>query len=145
MGRSLDAAPLAVGRLVVVPFTAALLLVWWLVGDTSAVGGDTAIVRFPFAERNASALGVVGAIAALAAIAGVVVHPPDERARAAGTAAIAAAAGAAAGVGARIVTARVYGANIGGGLLVMFGPFPIAAMLLVAAQRARSSSTRPVR
>jgi hypothetical protein len=73
-----------VGRLVVLPFVAALLLTWWLVGDPSAVGGDAAIVRFPYAERNATTLGIVGAIAALAAIAGLLgflLRPTHDRVR----------------------------------------------------------------
>ena len=126
------------GRLVVAPFVGFGLLGWWLVGDVSEPGGEDFIVQLPLAQRNSVSLGLVG----LAFVVGwcadfvVVWRRSEPAAQAFWLSTIAVSAGVLAGAAMRVVTARVGGANIGGGMVILASP--VAGLALIAATVALS-------
>jgi len=112
---------------------AASAVAWWLVGDLGRPTDDDFIFRWWFGERNASTIAVCGLAAALLATPplvglsksiGVYVLLPTS---------LALLAGITVGVGLRLVTARSSGANIGGALVSVVGPFVAIALLVAAA------------
>jgi hypothetical protein len=135
-------------RLVFVPVMVGILGAWVLVGDVSETGGQDYIVRIPFAERHPTVLGLVGLVGALGAGIDLAIN---WRTRPVGivsptrVALLAASIGVLVGVVLRFVTARVDGANIGGGFLMIVGPVVVIPLLVRAVVRARAiaSSTMP--
>lgn len=108
---------------------------WWLIGDLSSVGFAPDeldyMVRAPeFLERHAAAAGVVGAVltGACAAMLGWLYIRGHIERRWPAVVAEVAVLGVLAGGAARIVTAGVIGANIGGGLVVLIVPAGIFAL-----------------
>ena len=119
-------------RLVLVPLIGFGFTAWWLVGDVSEPGGEDSILQLPFAQRQPRALGVLGLV--LAAIWAtdwfLVWRRADQRFPALWLSAAGVTAGLLAGAGMRVVTARVGGANIGGGMVILTSP--LVAISLVA-------------
>ena len=123
-----------------IPFVAAVLLVWWLVGDVSERGGEDFIFQIPLAQDHAVLLGLVGVVLA-ALVANDLRRQRDERMQARiGGVALSAIAGAIVGGGLRVLTAKVSGANIGGGATMLLGPFVVVPLIVVATLRARRQS-----
>jgi hypothetical protein len=129
--RAADAA----ARLVLAPLVALALITWWLVGDISEPGAEDVLFRFALAERHSTLLGLVGL--AIAAACAVDWWTRWNRSGSRGTAAwltiLGANAGFLAGFALRIITARVHGANIGGGMVLLGSPFGAVALLVSTA------------
>jgi hypothetical protein len=132
MGSVVRAAGVA-ARLVLAPLVAFALLGWWLVGDVSEPGGDDFILQLPFAERHAVALGLAGLVVATgwAVDFARVWLRFQHRNQALWLSGIGVNAGVLAGIGMRVVTARVGGANIGGGLVILATPAAGLGLLVV--------------
>lgn len=135
---------LAVVQLVLLPLISAASIVWWLVGDAfSTQGGRDQMVRLAFAAEHAGLVGVGGVVGTAVAIVLLRRRRGSRGARHAGAAVVLAGiAGLLVGVGLRIVTARVHGANIGGGLALLFGPWLLLVLVVGATwQAVRSAPT----
>lgn len=123
----------AVARLVVLPLTAGLLFAWWMIGDAfSEAAGEDSIYRLPFAERHATVIGLVGFALALVALASLARYRPRIGWQPAAVALFSAGIGVIVSGGLRVITARVHGANIGGGGAIILGPFLIVPALVAA-------------
>ena len=113
---------------------ATAVTVWWLVGDVDEVDDPSAdfMVRPP--ELSSSAERWIGgsALALLVATLLALVRTSGARSSHRGAALLVVIAGAIIGAGYRVMTAAVVGANIGGGLMLMFG-VPVVAFLVVRA------------
>jgi hypothetical protein len=127
-------AAIVVARFFVLPLAASLLLAWWLLGDVSEQQGDDAILTLPFAEAHATTMGLVGIALAAVAVTDWVLRWRNECGRPpARLLVLATAVGSLIGMGLRLVTARVVGANIGGGIVILFGPAVVFPLLVIAA------------
>lgn len=126
-----------VGRVAVALMAMLYLLVtawaaWWLVGPQAEPGGcDDLIVAppdwSPLVDRSWAVVSVIAAAATLLTLTRLTVRHRD-RAVVAGSLAFLGVAAIIAGGGGRVVTSPVCGANIGGGLVIMFGA-PLACAL----------------
>ena len=111
--------------------------VWWAVGDVSSKGFDDLdyMVRpvqlAPLVEAVIGGVAVVLVVAS-AAVLGHALYRGRVRRAWSATVIPLCAAGAVVGAGWRVVTAGGIGANIGGGLVVLFGG-PLVVALIVAA------------
>jgi hypothetical protein len=140
---SVPAIVSTVARLIVLPVVASLLLAWWVTGDVSEVAPNAnpdVIIDLPWAETNAAALGVAGLGLALVVTLDVALHWRSGR-PVAKAVALSTITGTLGGVALRILTARTDGANIGGGAVIVFGPF-VLGPLLIAAGRGAWHATR---
>lgn len=110
---------------------ATTLAVWFLIGPLGEEGGTDYIVRIPQLRRPAEI--VLGLIAAGVAVwSAVTVWPKRDLLTRAGWSKVYGRlliVGVAVAVGGRIVTAGATGANIGGGGLLLIGPFPLFYLL----------------
>lgn len=128
--RRLNAAAVAL-------MSATPVAVWWVVGDLDEKGADDRDRMFrPFdlpsvVENVAGVVGVLTAIVAFV-ILGVGWYRCQLPPWAVQSIAMVCAAGAIVGGGWRLLTASSVGANIGGGMVLVFG-YPLAALLLIAA------------
>lgn len=117
----------------VVSLPAAALTTAWLAGDLSYRGPETdldyAVQPLPVGDATLAAAGVFGVVVLLAAVAVVVLRAG----RAWPVLACLAAAGVLIGGGYRVLTAGVVGANIGAGLVLLFGLPAMLALLLTGA------------
>lgn len=112
-----------------------LVSAWWLIGDLSEPGDPAShdhllrpLAISPGAER------VLGATATALLVVAVVVARGSSREERRATWPLVAAAAFVALAG-RVMTAGVGGANIGGGMLMMVGPFVLLPLLVVGARR----------
>lgn len=126
----LGSAPIALGL-------ATPVAVWWAVGDLDEKGADDRDRMFRPFELPSVVEDVAGVVAALVVIVASVVIglgwyrrqlPPWGRQ----SITMMCAAGAIVGGGWRLLTAATVGANIGGGMVLLFG-YPLAALLLIGA------------
>ena len=122
------------------PFLATLLIAWWLIGDVSERGGYLQILALPSSAAVAAVAGVIGMLIALTVVRELrtirrtqPIGPDRTRLAASG-----AALGLFTAFVLRVLSSKTYGANIGGGMLVMFGPFVALAVVLYAYGRWRS-------
>ena len=122
--------------------TGLLLVSWWLIGDLSSSGFSPDeldyMVRTPdVIERNSATAGVVGAVTAAVGLVVVSLLFLGGRLERRSLILIGAGAGCGAflGLAARTITAGGIGANIGAGLVILFG-VPAAVVGLRAAYRA---------
>jgi hypothetical protein len=105
---------------------------WWLIGDYGRPIDDDFIFRWEFGNRHAAIIGVVGLLMGACAAVPLVKATDSDGRRASFPIVMAALAGIAAGGGLRVVTARVAGANIGGGFVILVGPFVVLGLLVAA-------------
>jgi hypothetical protein len=113
---------------------------WWIVGDLAEEGGVDYMFHPPDISKTETR--VIGVTATAVLIAGAVVVLGLARRGMLGiadlrTAVPLAAVGIYLGLGYRVVTAATDGANIGGGLVFMFGIFFVPVMLLLAVNQWR--------
>lgn len=129
-------------ELVLIPIVSFALMSWWAVGDAfSSVNGRDQMFSVPFPAENAWALGIVG-------IGGLMLEVLLLRRRRASLrfhreiAAVVTAglAGVGLGLALRIVTAKVHGANIGGGMTILFGPWLLLLLVGVSVWLAARST-----
>jgi hypothetical protein len=132
-------------RLVLVPLVGLALITWWLVGDVSEPGGEDVIVRFEAAERNATTLGLLGLLAAVAWAVDWVTswHRSIAWQAASWLTAAGIGAGFLTGAGLRVVTARVGGANIGGGMVILASPPAFLTLLVITVVLSLRIARRP--
>lgn len=126
--------------LFVAPLLAALLIAWWLIGDVSERGGYLQILPLPSSASVAAVAGGIGLLVAVVFVRELRtirrtqgIRPEVTRLVASG-----AALGVFTGFVLRVLSSKTDGANIGGGMLMMFGPFVAGAVLLYAYGRWRS-------
>lgn len=122
--------------------------VWWMVGDlttTEVPDPDYLIAPVPMPATVERLLGVSAVLLVLATAVALLGATRADRvpARWWGVLAPLLAAGALSGVGWRVVTAGVVGANIGGGAVLLGGPVIVLALVGVAAVVARPLRRRP--
>lgn len=126
---------------------AAALVVWAVVGPMVASQRPVAeldyLVHVPEPPRLVSVL-VAGAAGVAAVVAAVRAR---RRASDPGAAAwalgLGAATGAAVGYGGRVLTAKVIGANIGGGMVLLFGPPAFLMLTVTVLALARNADSMP--
>lgn len=120
---------------------------WWLVGDLSEAGDPRTLhymLEPPRLNQTlAASIGVVALIASILTLSAIwyVVSTRQADQRWLRLAVLLSVAGLILSVGLRILTAGVHGANIGGGLVIMFG-LPLLIVVLVFALRVAMSKTR---
>ena len=113
------------------------LAVWWIVGDISEVTGPYADYLFepPSISRAIETSLGVGAVLAVAASAATLMwahrRQGFSRRRVLSVVCLL-LVGVIAGYGYRVLTAGVSGANIGGGLVLLFGPVMIIGLVIAA-------------
>lgn len=118
---------------------------WWLTGDLSEPGGYQRIVAPPELSERAALSTAVVSVAVLVASTTVVVAAwrDGQLDRRDGRAALPVlAAGVLAAVGARVLTAETVGANIGGGMVLLAGPFVLLPLLVAGARGWRRARRR---
>ena len=111
------------------------VLSWFVVGDTSEANGVDHMFRAP--DLPAAVQLVIGLAAVGLAVTGAVVvvaglHRGLVNTREVFAAAPLVAAGVFVGLAARVMTAGVIGANIGGGLVLLFGPFVVVGLVALS-------------
>jgi len=116
---------------------------WWLIGDLSEAGGSDYMFRAPpFAEDHEQLIGMLATLVLVGC--SVLFLSPARRAalerRDARAAVPLACLGIFLGFAYRVMTAAVGGANIGGGLMFMFGVAFVPSMLLLALVQLRRRS-----
>jgi hypothetical protein len=135
MGRNARRAGWIAASIAVVPMAA--VATWWLVGDATEVDPEFASYLFrapdiePATERAAGLVATLLVVAYLIAALAAAVRAVSLDTYL-GAAVCLVAAGALIGVFARILTAGVDGANIGGGFVLVFG-LPLLLLLLALA------------
>ena len=133
----------------VVVAVAVLVATWWLIGPLDEPGGWLYIVRPPDFPRHLElAVGIVAVVViGLALLWAIVAHRSGRSQRGWSTVAVllATAGFMIAGI-LRVVTAASYGANIGGGMLILFGsPFVgifLAGAILMSVRLLRGTADR---
>ncbi len=128
------------GTLFVAPLLAALLVAWWLIGDVSERGGYMQLLPLPASATVAAVAGVLGILVAVVPVRELrtirrtqPVGPEITRLAVSGV-----ALGLFTGFVLRVLSSKTDGANIGGGMLMMYGPFVAVGVLFYAYRRWRS-------
>lgn len=121
--------------------------VWWVVGDVSSKGFDDLDYMVRPVELPSVVEAVIGGLAVvLVIVCGAVLGHALYRGRVrrawSATVVPLFAAGVVVGAGWRVVTAGGIGANIGGGLVVLFGGPLVVALIVVAVANAWVESRR---
>ena len=119
----------AILRFVLLPMLGIAALSWWLIGDRSTVGTDY-LVQVPVLQDHPARVGVFG-IVLLGAVAVDLAwtRPVPPRRYAVGVLPPVLLGGIGAAYGGRLITAHVHGANIGGGMAILFGPIPLIGVI----------------
>lgn len=122
------------------------IVTWWLLGDLSeSATAEDYIYRAPELTRGqqlAIGLGATTLFAVSLCVIAIAVRHRHVRWVEVRPAVPLLVAGAFCGFAWRVVTARVGGANIGGGLILMFGPYFLIAMIACACALAWAARTR---
>jgi len=126
-----------VGMLLLFALVATAVSVWWLVGDLDEFDGPDADFMIPPPDLSSSAERWIGGSALVLLVGtlfalGAVLRTSGASRNRRIALLLVVIAGAIIGAGYRVMTAAVVGANIGGGLVLMFGG-PLLAFLLVRA------------
>lgn len=122
--------------LVALPLLSAASVAWWRMGELAEPFGSDKNYSLPFAEDNATRIGVAGAVLGCVVIAQLVRTRLELGQLRFVVAAV--SIGVMFGVGLRAMTAITGGANIGGGLFLMFGmPILTVATIVLAVWVAR--------
>jgi hypothetical protein len=128
------------GLLFVAPLLASALLAWWLIGDMSERGGYQPILPLPSSGEAAALAGVTGVLVALAFLREL--WSIRRTGRVPGDARRLSAAGLALGTltafALRVLSAKTAGANIGGGIVMIYGPVLAVPLLVYAYRRWRA-------
>ena len=110
----------------------AFVAAWWLIGDLSYRGPSEGGLDYVFESPDISdAITTLGGLAGLA-LAAIALWTLVVRGNARGPAVILVAAGVLASLIARMITAGVIGANIGGALAMLFGAPAVALAVLAS-------------
>lgn len=130
----------ALGVLFVTPFIASLFIAWWLIGDVSEPGAYQQILSLTVGKTASAVVGGVGVALAVAMAGAFLAIRRREPVRrpAIGLARSAVALGVLLGFALRILSSKTDGANISGGLLILYDPVVAAAILFYAYRRWRS-------
>lgn len=122
------------------PFVAAACLTWWLLGnlDESPTAEDQ-LFSAEFADESSLIIGVIGLLAATTVAVALRGWPQPWRTPVSAPLALSGVSGAYLGLFLRTATAKVTGANIGGGILILVSP-----VILVVLARAVSRVVRLV-
>lgn len=124
-------------------------LTWWLIGDQSTVGTDH-IVQIPILQDHPRRVGAVGlALLAISALDLAWSQPIPPRRYVVAVLPPVLLGGLGTAYAGRVITAHVHGANIGGGLAILFGPFFLIGMIAWAtatfvSNRRRAPVTQPL-
>jgi hypothetical protein len=119
----------AVLRFVLLPMLGVAAVSWWLIGDTST-GGTDYIVQVPTLQDHPARVGAVGIVLLVVfALDLTWTQPIPFRRYAVAVLPPVLLGGIGAAYAGRVVTAHVYGANIGGGMAMLFGPTALIGMI----------------
>jgi hypothetical protein len=132
----------AVLRFVLLPILGLAALTWWLIGDQSTIGSDY-IVQVRVLQDHPRRVGAIGiALLALFALDMFWSRPIPIRRYAVAVLPPVLLGGIATGHAGRVITAHVHGANIGGGLAIIYGPIFLLGMIAWASATLTSSIRR---
>ena len=123
--------------LVALPFLSAVAIAWWLQGEQVEMFGTDKNYSLPIAENNATTIGVLGVV-----VGGLVlVQFARSRIRSGDLRFVLASVfmGICFGVGCRGLTMATAGANVGGGIFLLFGiPILLIATAAVVVRAIRT-------
>ena len=130
------------GSLFALPLLASALIAWWLIGDLSEEGGYLQILPLSQSPEVALIAGVTGILVALLFCRELWAMRRRRGGRIPRDASRLAATSAAVGVFTafvlRALSMKADGANIGGGILMMYGPVLVLPLLVYAYRRWRA-------
>ena len=139
----------AVVRFVVLPMIGVAAVAWWLIGDVSEARGTDAIVEVAPLQDHPGRVGAIGVLILCAVLADLVWSKPISfRRYLLAVLPFVIASGLIIALAGRVITARVGGANIGGGLALVVAPVLViglsaGAIAMLATRRRQATAPEP--
>jgi hypothetical protein len=132
-------------RFVVIPMIGMAAVAWWLIGDVSEAGGRDVMVELALLQDHPGSVGAIGVLILAVVVADLLsTRPVSLRSYCLAVLPFVVVGGLGLAFAGRVVTARVGGANIGGGLAMVVAPVLViglsaGAIATLVALRPRAS------
>jgi hypothetical protein len=123
----------AVFRFVLIPMLGVAAVAWWVIGDQSEDGGVESIAELPTLQDHSAQVGAIGILILAIVVTDLLwTRPVSPRRYALAVLPPVLLGGIGPALAVRIITSRAVGANIGGGLAILFGPIFLIGLVLCA-------------